>query len=154
MSWKSWEKASEKGPWSITIKVLVFVVTLTVILGVLGFVMNPFRQAARIVNKTMDADNVITNYEWFKQRHEDIGAIDSKIKSSDTVVSQFKTDAGERADWHREDREEHARLSSVLLGLMQQRADLAAEYNARSRMVNRNIFKAGDVKLPESIPVD
>ena len=88
---------------------------------------NVFNQAGRIVNKTIDADNVIYNYEWFKQRHEDIGAIESKIELSVNAVDSFESSAGERKDWHREDREEHARLSTVRLGLEQQRADLVAE---------------------------
>jgi hypothetical protein len=160
MSWKSWEDAAERGPGAFGWKVFWFAIPVFIVLsvcsgivGVVGFGLNPFRQAGRIVNKTIDADNVIYNYEWFKQRHEDIGAIDAKIEFSSRAVAQFKEEAGARADWKREDREEHSRLSSVELGLNQQRADLAAEYNARSRMVNRAIFKAGDVELPDSIPV-
>lgn len=155
MSWKPYEKAAEGGPMSLFWKILVPITTIIVVVSVLGFaismVFNPFRQVGRVINKTIDADNMIYNYEWFKQRHESIGAIDVKILDSSVVVGQFKEDVGPRADWHREDREEFSRLSSVLLGLKQQRADLAAEYNARSRMVNRAIFKAGDVELPSII---
>jgi len=154
MSWTSWERAADRGPMSIIWKVIGAVLLLTIVLGVIGFALNPFRQAGRIINKTIDADNVIYNYEWFKQRHEDIAAIDSKIRGADASVAAFAEAAGPRTEWHREDREEHARLSSVRLGLTQQRADLAAEYNARSRMANRAIFKAGDVELPASIPVE
>jgi hypothetical protein len=153
MSWEKWEKAVERGPMSLVWRVVACVVLLIVVLGVIGFVMDPFRQAARIVDKTIDADNVIYNYEWFKQRYEDVHAIDAKILDAEASVAAFAEAAGARTDWHREDREEHARLSAVALGLKQQRADLAAEYNARSRMANRAIFKAGDVELPESIPV-
>jgi hypothetical protein len=154
MSWNKWESAAERGPGALMWKVIGFVVFFSIVIGGIGFVANPFRQGANIINKTIDADNVIYNYEWFKQRHEDIGAIDTKIVQADKVVEQFKEDAGPRPDWHREDREESARLSSVAMGLKQQKADLAAEYNARSRMVNRSIFKAGDVTLPESIPTE
>jgi hypothetical protein len=160
MSWKSWEQAAERGPGAVAWRVFWFAIPVFIVLvvcsgivGVVGFGLNPLRQAGRVVNKTIDADNVIYNYEWFKQRHEDIEAIDAKIVDSDAMVATFKEEAGARADWHREDREEYARLSAVTLGLKQQRADLAAEYNARSRMANRAIFKAGDVELPESIPV-
>ena len=154
MSWDKLDRAAEKGPGAIMWKIIGFVVIFSIVIGTIGFVANPFKQGAAIINKTIDADNVIMNYEWFKQRHEDIGAIDSKIKGAQNAVDQFKEDAGERKDWHREDREEHSRLASVALGLTQQRADLAAEYNARSRMVNRSIFKTGDSELPESISVD
>lgn len=152
--WDKWESAAERGPGSLMWKVIGFVVFFSIVIGGIGFVANPFRQGARIINKTIDADNVIYNYEWFKLRHENIEAIDTKIKQADTAVVQFKEDAGERKDWHREDREEHSRLSAITLGLKQQRADMASEYNAKSRMANRSIFKAGDVELPERIPTE
>ncbi|KKN36569.1 hypothetical protein LCGC14_0772390 [marine sediment metagenome] len=154
MSWDKYQRAAERGPMSLFWKVFFPVLLVVIVLGVAGFVLNPFRQASRILNKTINADNVIYNYEWFKQRHEAIGAIDAKVVGSQSAVNQFKADAGPRDNWHFQDREEYARLNSVLLGLRQQRADLAAEYNARSRMTNRAIFKAGDTELPDSIPVE
>lgn len=154
MSWDKWERAAEKGPGAIAWKIGLFTLVLLIVISVAGFVLNPFKQAGRIFNKTIDADNVIYNYEWFKQRHEDILATESKIDSAREAVEQFKSDAGPRDSWHREDRTEHSRLTTVVMGLEQRRADLAAEYNARSRMVNRSIFKTGDVELPESVSVD
>ena len=154
MGWEDVERSVEKGPVPAFLKIGGIVLFIVIVCAVVGFVLNPFRQAGRIMDKTIDADNVIYNYEWFKQRHQDIEAIDSKIADADATVEQFKVDAGPRDGWHREDREEHSRLSSVALGLKQQRADLAAEYNARSMMVNRSIFKAGDVELPEHIQID
>lgn len=151
--WTGWKSAAERGPMAVIWRVVGCVVLLAIAVWLISFVLNPFRQAGRIAEKTMDADNVIANYEWFKQRHEDIAAIDIKIDDADASVTTFAGELGPRADWHREDRIEHARLSAVALGLRQQRADLAATYNARSRMANRSIFKAGDVELPESIPV-
>ena len=132
---------------------------LLLLIGFMGFVVtscgvitNPFRQAARVIGKTIDADNVIYNYEWFKRRYQAIESINAKVASSQLAVTTFKAEAGERSAWKREDREEAARLSSILLGLRQQRNDLAAEYNARSDMANRAIFKSGE--LPESISIE
>lgn len=158
MTWDSFERAADKGPmsifWWFVPRVIVVGITFGLLGGcvaVIGFGVNPLRQAARVVEKTIDADNVIYNYEWFKQRHEDIQAIDRKIVDAKAAADTFKEEAGPRDKWHREDREEHSRLSSVHLGLTQQRADIVADYNARSRMANRSIFKAGDVELPERI---
>jgi len=153
MSWESWNRVAKKGPMAIIWRVVALVVVLSVVIGVTGFVLNPFRQARRIIDKTFDADNVIHNYEWFKQRWQDVQAIDAKVTSSQAAVSQFKAEAGPRGSWKRDDRMESSRLSAVLLGLQQQRADMAAEYNARSKMANRAIFKGGDVELPASIPI-
>lgn len=149
--WKSYERSAEKGPLSLGVKIFFGIFILSALVSTVTFFMNPFKQAARVINKTIDADNMIQNYEWFKQRHQSIKAIDRKIVDAAAVVASFSESAGDRQGWHREDREEYARLSSIHMGLKQQRADLVAEYNAKSRMANRSIFKAGDVELPESI---
>ncbi len=103
-------------------------------------------QPAKIISKTIDADNALYNYEWFKQQHEDVLAIDIEISNSQGVVDNYTAMAGERKDWRRDDRIEYNRLSSVVLGLKNQRAGMIAKYNARSKMANRSLFK--DNSLP------
>ncbi len=152
MGWDSYEKAAERGPMSLFFKVLGPLLVVIIVIGVVGFVFNPFRQAARVIEKTMDADNVLYNYEWFKQRNQDVKALNAKVKSTDAMTRQFKEEAGPRENWHRQDRDEYSRLSAILLGLKQQRNDLVAEYNARSEMANRAIFKTGD--LPKTISIE
>lgn len=141
------------GRWTFWKFFFVFLPIVIVLAG-LGYAVRLASQPARIIEKTFDADNVIHNYEWFKQRYQSILAIDQKITDAKKTVEQFKKEAGVRENWHREDREEHSRLSAIAQGLEQQRADLAAEYNARSKMANRSIFKAGDNELPETIPLN
>lgn len=94
-----------------------------------------------VIQKTYNADNAIYNYEWFKERYEAIQAIDNKIKNAEIAKQDFETSAGDRSQWTFEDKTEDARLSTVVLGLKQQREDLIAEYNARAKMANRNIFQ-------------
>jgi len=98
-------------------------------------------QGGKIIEKTVDADNVIYNYEWFHQAYEDIQATDIKIQNTEAQVVQFKSEAGNRANWDFSDKEEYSRINSVLLGLQNYRQDVVAKYNARSKMVNRKIFK-------------
>ena len=151
MSWESYGRAAEKGPFWIGVKIVVLVIGLGAVIGVLTFLLNPFKQAGDVINKTIDADNVIANYEWFKSRAQDIRSVDAKIDSAKKAADDFADACGPRKDWKREDREEHARLSAIHLGLTQQRNDLAAEYNARTEMANRSLFKSND--LPESFPI-
>lgn len=94
-----------------------------------------------VIQKTYDANNVIYNYEWFKQRYEDIQAIDTKITNAETSKTNFETSAGPRDKWTFEDKTEDSRLGSVVLGLQNQKEDLIAEYNARAKESNRNIFQ-------------
>ena len=95
----------------------------------------------KIIEKTYDADNVIYNYEWFKERFEAIDAIDKKIKNAGESAEIFQTNAGPRESWTFEDKTESSRLNTIVLGLKNQKEDLVAEYNARAKMSNRNIFQ-------------
>lgn len=94
-----------------------------------------------IIQKTYNADNAIYNYEWFKERYEAIQAIDNKITIADQSVEGFKSSAGDRSNWTFEDKTEDSRLHTVAQGLRSQKEDLVAEYNARAKMANRNIFQ-------------
>lgn len=94
-----------------------------------------------IIQKTYDANNVIYNYEWFKERYEAISAIDVKIDNAQIAKDSFEKSAGARSSWTFEDKTEDSRLGAVVLGLQNQKQDLVAEYNARAKMANRNIFQ-------------
>lgn len=98
-----------------------------------------------IVDKTLTADNAIYNYEWFKQQAEDVKAIESKIQIAQNAETSFKVDAGDRKDWTFEDKTEASRLGAVKQGLQSQYQDMVAQYNARSKMANRNIFLDGKI---------
>jgi hypothetical protein len=149
MSWDRFERAAEKGPWAITWRVILFVAGVGFFIGIIAFLVNPLIQGGRIVEKTIDADNVLYNYEWFKQQWRDVQAIEDKIKTQDMALVAFREDLGPRSEWGWEDKQEYDRLNSVRIGLEQQREDVVAKYNARSAMANRNIFKGGD--CPETI---
>lgn len=145
------------GWWSF--KKILGIVILIVVLVVVGrILLFPLFVASKIIDaaagvaeKTLDPDNVIYNYEWFKLKYENYLATENKIKNAKAALETFKVDAGPRDKWSFEDKTESSRLSSIVLGLQNYIEDIVAEYNAKSRMVNRNIFKAGDKVLPERI---
>jgi hypothetical protein len=95
------------------------------------------------VSKTINADNAIYNYEWFKQTFEDINAAKVQLENADKAVSIFKEEAGVRTSWTFDDKQEAARLSSVALGLRNHLETLIADYNARAKMANRSMFQDG-----------
>ena len=101
-------------------------------------------------NKVLNADNAIYNYEWFKQRFEDIQATKNKldnvkVQHNDFVVS-LPTD---KTNWSWEDKGEDNRLRAVEIGIQNQIENLIADYNARTKMATRNIFE--DNVLPSYI---
>jgi len=128
---------------------IVLFVPISIFLWSIG---RGLRTTEQIANRTFDGDNVIYNYEWFKQTYEDIKALDRKITNAEDRVGQFKETAGDPKDWGYSLSEEFNRLNGICLGLKNQRADVIAKYNARSKMVNRNIFKGKD--LPITIEIE
>jgi hypothetical protein len=139
---------------------IIGIITLIVVgffvlygLGILmGLITVPFHSASNIVNtkhdvidKTVNANNAIYNYEWFKQQSEDIVANLKKITNAKASLADFELSAGVRAGWTFEDKTEDARLRSIVLGLQNQQEQMVADYNARAKMANRNIFLNGIV---------
>lgn len=144
-----WEDRFERKPAGTTLRLLLVGFGIIVVLGVVGFftglIANPFVQTKRIIEKTIDADNVLYNYEWFKTQNQDVIAIDVKLAAAAKAKSDFETSAGARETWGFEDKQEWNRLNTIVLGLTGQRASMVSLYNARSEMANRDIFKSGDL---------
>lgn len=115
--------------------VVLIIAGLSIVGGLVFGVTNFFTQAGRVVAKTIDADNVIYNYEWFRQQYQDVSAIDGKIATMEAGAAAASGD-------------EKTRLTSVVLGLKTKRQQMVADYNARASMANRSIFIQG---LPTQI---
>lgn len=108
------------------------------------------RQKASL-DKTLTADNAIYNYEWFKSQSEAIVSTKAKIGYAQDGADNFMKLSGQRDKWTFEDKTEFARLNAVKQGLQSQLQDQVAEYNARAKMANRNIFLDG--KIPAIIEI-
>jgi len=147
-----WENKFERRPVrtgiSLGAAMLGGLMVLTVIGGVGFGALNLLSQPARVVQKTFDADNMIYNYEWFRQQYADIQAMDQKIAASKASLTAFETSAGPRSGWASSDRNRWDFLNSQVLGLTNQRTTMVAAYNGRASQANRSIFMAG---LPEII---
>lgn len=130
------------------IAVLVFVglVLLGLFVKVVFFPVNVIDKsidtANGVVDNTMNGDNAISNYEWFKTQEESIAALYSKEARAKQALSDFKAMLPkDRTTWARDDKTEYDRLNTIVVGLGNQIDDAIALYNARSKMVNRAIFK-------------
>jgi len=126
----------------------IFIFLLVMIwLFLLKIVMFPVDTATKLIDtaywiqeKTLNADNAIYNDEWFKQKYEDIQAAKKQIDNTTAQVTEFKA-SSKTMDMF--DKQELSRLNSVVLGLQNHYETLVADYNARSKMANRNIFANG-----------
>lgn len=127
-------------------------IAILAVLGVGGGIvfggLNLLSQPARVVQKTFDADNMIYNYEWFRQQYADVQSMDVKIAAAQSSLASFESSAGPRADWALSDRQQWDQLNRMVLGLTNQRTTMVATYNGRASQANRSIFMAG---LPEVI---
>lgn len=102
-----------------------------------------------VTNKTLDADNAIYNYEWFKQQEADIRKC---LENENIAQEEYDTYlAGlpeEKTSWSDFDRQEEASLRNSLSALKKLTNKAIEDYNAKASMVNRNIFKDN---LPSNI---
>lgn len=134
--WNSrFERAPARTTFGVGALVVVGLLGLAAIGGAGAWVLNLASQPGRIVAKTLDADNVIYNYEWFRSQYQDVLAMDGKIAVQEEAAAVAVGD-------------EKTRINSVVAGLKTRRAQMIADYNARGSMTNRSIFTAG---LPQQI---
>ncbi len=123
-------------------------VAITVVGGVLRVVLFPVNTATKLIDtaydaqsKVLNADNAIYNYEWFKQKHQDIEASKRQLVNARAAQDSFLASAGVRSSWTFEDKGEDSRLRTVVLGLENYLETQIGDYNARASMATRNIFE-------------
>lgn len=115
---------------------------------ILRIVLFPVNTATKLIDtayqaqdKILNADNAIYNYEWFKQKKQDIEASKKQLDNARTNHDSYQSSLGDRKNWTFEDKTEDARLNSVVLGLENHLQEQIADYNARASMATRNIFE-------------
>lgn len=107
-----------------------------------------------LIEKTFESDNVIYNYEWFKKQNEEVKAQREKIAISAESVRRFAQDDMQgvpRAKWATNDKVEYDTRTAILDGLKKTCLSAAADYNAKAKMANRNIFMQG---VPSQVSCD
>lgn len=118
--------------WTLP-RVLVAGFVGVVALGGVGFVAKMILTPAALVSKTFDTDNIINNYEWYRDAY---GNFQAKTKQ----VNQFRSLAAEEKDIS-----ERNRLRIEMAAIQQSCRELAQRYNANANKVNRSIFMGTNV---------
>jgi len=132
-------------------RIILYIIGLVILVGLLIWgirvITLPARTTMDIVEKTLDADNVIYNYEWFKKIVEDIEAMEKKVAITSQSMEDFK-ELHEKSydEWSFDDKQEMSRLRTDLRGQKAHFVQLEADLRARAKMANRTIFK-GDKKI-------
>ena len=143
INWEETDEAANKGPVQAALAVTLLLVLFG---GGIAFATTVLR-GVREAPGQMQYD-----YEWFHRKHSRIQSLAVQISTAQAAADSFSDTAGERSNWPREDRAEHGRLTAVVLGLRQQRAELVGDYNSKSNMATRGIFRGGS--LPPHIDLE
>lgn len=109
----------------------VLLILLYCVVGLL-FSMWPFSTVGGLVTKTTSSTAIITNYEWFYDQYGQIESMKSNYLSFDTTTTNKSKEMLERQQIERQ-------------GLKQCLNSSIAEYNSRSKMITRNMWKASDI---------
>ena len=140
-------------------KVVIVVLTLVIVTFggmVIKMIFFPVNAVSRsvdmaydIMDKTLDGDNAIYNYEWFKQQEADIRKCvkneNIAQEEYDMYLNSLPADSG---DWSKFQEQEEASLRNSVSALKKLTNTAMEDYNARAEMANRNIFNDN---LPSNI---
>lgn len=150
---KRFEERPYYTTYQVTTGFMVAFAGVALVSMVLSMFMAPLAGVTGVVRKTFESENMITQYEWFKQQRNDIHAMIPKIKASEMARANLlaELDGVSRKDWSFEDKNESDRLRQIVVGLTNTCFMMVADYNAKSDMANRSIFKLGDEELPPSL---
>lgn len=96
--------------------------------------------AGAVVEKTLNSDNVLNNYEWFFDTNAQYESRRGQITAHAGLVKV------------EQDQKERSRLNMELAAMRQSCRDMAAKYNANSEKANKSIFKSKG--LPEALNIN
>ncbi|MBU2483265.1 MAG: hypothetical protein KJ760_19450 [Proteobacteria bacterium] len=147
--WKDYDRAAKQGPLAIFWKVFWTLLVICIILGIIGYFLGWFGEAAQVAQEEFGPRAALEKYEWFKdaaaeleKKQADIQVYATRIKTMEETYKDLP-----RQDWPREDREQYNIWTSEVAGVTASYNSLAAEYNAQMAKFNWRFANAGD--LPE-----
>lgn len=120
---------------------LVVALGVVTVLQVVKFATTPMS----IINKTLDADNILNTYEQFHDIQKAYVSRIKQINSHKLAMASLQT-AGMAT------KDSLEKFTIEIEGMKQSCRDLVAKYNANSVKTNRSIFKGGT--LPEMLSLD
>ena len=118
-----------------------WIILVSVVLGGMGWLINLASVPGKIISKTMDADNIIYNYEWF---HDYNAQYKSRINQISGQKGMIK-DVGDL------NTTEKIRLNQELQAIRQSCRDIVTRYNANATKTNRSIFMGKEA--PEKLDI-
>jgi len=146
------------------IKIWLLVLGMFVAIGVVGFIgkvvlfpVHVLDKTAEtgygIVDKTLNADNAIFNYEQFHDLYQGAKQQAVNISNSKNQINNLQETYGEDASKYPKDvRNDLSFQQQTLEGYLLQYQKIVSEFNSNSKKLNRELFKAKE--LPYQLPLD
>lgn len=145
--WKDYERALERGPMAIAVKIILAIFVLGILISVIGYSLGWFGEAARVTKEEFGPRAMLEKYEWFKdaaaqleKKQADIAVYEGRMTAMNETYKGF-----ERQKWPREDREQYNIWSSEVAGVKTSYNTLAAEYNAQMAKFNWHFANVGEL---------
>lgn len=105
---------------------------------------------AGVVDKTLNADNVLFNYEMFHDLYNGTLQLKANIEQVDKQIADLKAEYSKpTSQWDKEGRKRLSFLEDTRNGYLMQYNRNAADYNSNASKLNRKLFK--DRSLPYQI---
>lgn len=124
-------------PLTIGIWVVIASIALPIGCSIISTTNSVTTAPGRVVRRTLQTDNIIGNYELFFDLKAQFDVRTAQVRQQQAFLDAES------------DPDERRRLRMELAAMQQSCRDLAAQYNANSEKLNRDVFKSQN--LPESL---
>jgi len=151
--WNDYDRAADKGPLALLVKIVILLTIVGVLIGGIGYVLGWFGEGAQVVQEEFGPRGALNKYEWFKDASAQLDAKRANIGASETrlkgLEDSYMRDGQPlpRSQWARTDLETYNQIQAEIAGMKASYNDLAAQYNAAMKKFNYRFANRGE--LPE-----
>lgn len=155
MSWEDYDRAADRGPFALGLKVIFLFIGLSIVIGFLGYGMGWFAETAKVTQEEFGPRAMLQKYEWFKdaaaqldKKQADVAVFEGRMKN---MSADYK--GVPRNKWPRDDREQYNVWSSEVAGVKASFNQLAAEYNSAMAKFNYAFANVGTLPRGAETPL-
>jgi len=153
----SYEKAAGKGPGALLWKVFLLMLTASIVLGITGYALGWFGEAAQVAKEEFGPRAMLDKYEWFinqansvEKMDRDVTLYENRVKS---IEQQYAGYGKNMAQWpphiQVQYNREKQQAREDLIAVASQRNNLVRDYNSQSEKFNWKLFQTDPRKPKE-----
>lgn len=144
--WDRVERDITRSPGGVLKWTFLFLFGFAVVGYGIKVIFFPVNTVMGVAEKVMAPGNIIHNYEYFYAQAESIRSMGTQYKIAKQAVIDYEELLSDvpKSEWDYTDKTEWARLNQVSTGIKLHANEMIRDYNAKAKMVSRNIFKTGN----------